>query len=78
MALGPEFDEYLWDALGKDMRIETIAGKYDQEFPNLRRLYLDVMSEREKERAYWDAMCGVQVVEDKLTQEPVQAPLVFN
>ena len=28
--------------------------------------------------ACWDAMCGVQIVEDKLMQEPIQKPLVFN
>jgi hypothetical protein len=73
-----EFNEWFWEALGTELRIETIAGKYDQEFPNLRRVYLEVMCERERQRAYWDAMCGVRVVENKLTQEPEQSPLVFN
>jgi hypothetical protein len=46
--------------------------------PSLRRLFIDVTAAREQETAYWNALCGRRIVEDKFTQEPVESALVFD
>jgi hypothetical protein len=78
MPLGPDFDEYLWESFGPELRAETIAGKYDKDLPNLRRLYLDVTCERERQKAYMESLVGVRVVINRFTDEPEEAWLVWH
>jgi hypothetical protein len=78
MALGPDFDEWLWNALEPEWRAKATAGVYDEEMPSLRRLYLDVTAERARQTAYTEALVGARVVINKFTDEPEEAWLVWH
>jgi hypothetical protein len=78
MAIGLDFDRFIWNSLEPEWRAKAAAGTYDAEMPSLRRLYLDVTAEREQETAYWDALCGRRIVANKFTDEPEEAWLVWH